>query len=121
MAQINGTAVITVDGQELQSEGGSINFTPGFTVGKGRMGPRGWAGSSSVPNKSTMSCDIIPIVGIDLKSMAQNKTLTARVSDVDTGDEWIIPEMVMVEDPGFTDGESSKWAISFEGAEAEKV
>ncbi len=121
MADINGTAIITVDGSELQSIPGTVKFNPGLTVGKARSGPRGFVGSSSIPSLSTLACDLLPLSGFDIGSLAKNKIVTARVTDVNTSDEWVVPEMVMTESPSFEDGEDAKWSVSFEGAKAEKV
>tara|TARA_B100000405_G_scaffold222231_1_gene157970 strand:+ start:93 stop:449 length:357 start_codon:yes stop_codon:yes gene_type:complete len=118
---MNSTAVITVDGQELVSVPGTVNFKPGLFTAKARTGPRGYAGAGVVPNNSTLQCDVHALTGYDPTGLSKGKEMTVRVSDVVNGDEWVVPVMVLVEDPEFGDGDEAKWSLSLEGATAEKV
>ena len=121
MAEINGTAVITVDGVELESIPGTVKFKPGLTTAKARSGPRGFAGASVMPNMSSLQCDVLPVVGFNPDDLANGKLLTARVTDLATGDEWVIPQMVLNDDSEFGDGEDAQWSLAFEGSKGEKV
>jgi hypothetical protein len=122
MSDIFGTAIITVDGYELQSIEGSATLRKGLSVGKVRKGPRGYAGTSVVPNTSELTCDVLPRSDFDVEErLANGKETTVRFEDENSGQGWIIPIMVMTEDPELTDGPDAKYSLTLAGSKAEKV
>lgn len=118
---MKGTAIITVDGVELQSVPGTVTFDPGLAYAKPRMGPRGYAGASLVPAMSSLECDVLPVDGFDPSTLAEGKEVSVQVNDLETGEGWVVPRMVMTDPIPFSDGEDSKWALKLGGDKAEKI
>lgn len=118
---VYGTAIITVDGRELQSVPGTVNFNPGLTTAMPRSGPRGYVGASVKPGMSTLSCDLIPLVDFDPSTLSNGLEVTYRVDDINGVGHWVVAKAVVTESPDFTDGEDAKWSIALTGQTAERV
>lgn len=116
-----GDAVVVVDGYELPTITGSATVTLGLPTAKTRKGPRGYLGSSVHVNLGTLSVDVAASAGFDPATLSAGKEVTARFTDAASSQEWVFPIMVLIEDPEMSDGEESKWSLSFEGSSAEKV
>lgn len=116
-----GDAVIAMDGYELPTVPGSATMTPGLATAKPRKGPRGYIGSSVHINLGTLKVEVAASAGFDPATLAAGKEVTARFTDSVSSKEWVFPIMVMNEDPEMSDGEESKWSLSFEGSSAEAV
>ena len=122
MPDVFGTAIITVDGYELPSVEGSATLALGLPTAKVRKGPRGYAGSSVMPNTSKLTCDVVPRNDFDIEArLAKGKEVTVRFADENSGQAWVVPIMVMTEDPELSVGEDAKWGLTLEGATAEKA
>lgn len=118
---VHGTAIITVDGVELQSVPGTVRFNPGLGTSKPRMGPRGFVGGSFVPSMSELDCDVVPVDGFDPATLCEGKEVSVQVADVEMGGGYVVPRMVVIEAPNFTDGEASKWTLKLAGEKAERL
>ncbi|OSQ41670.1 phage tail tube protein [Thalassospira sp. MCCC 1A01428] len=122
MSTIFGTAVITVDGYELPSIEGTGKFQLGLPTGKIHKGPRGYIGASVMPNTSKLTCDVAARNDFDIQArLSAGKEVTVRFADDYSEQAWVVPQMVMTEDPELTDGDSAKWTLTLEGASAEKA
>lgn len=116
-----GDAVVAMDGYELPTVPGSATVTLGLPTAKTRKGPRGYLGSSVHINLGTLKVEVAASAGFDPSTIAAGKEFTARFTDSVSSQEWVFPIMVLTEDPEMSDGEESKWSLSFEGSSAEKV
>ncbi|WP_417847000.1 phage tail tube protein [Thalassospira povalilytica] len=116
-----GDAVITGDGQEVPSIPGSATATLGLFTAKARKGPRGYVGRSIHSNLGTLKCEVSAADGFDPEGWSKGDEKTIRFTDTENSQEWVYPKMVLIEDPEISDGEESKWSLSFEGSSAEKV
>lgn len=116
-----GDAVVAMDGYELPTVPGSATVTLGLATAKPRKGARGYLGSSVHINLGTLKVEVAASAGFDPASLSAGKEVTARFTDSVSSQEWVFPVMVLTEDPEMSDGEESKWSLSFEGSSAEKV
>lgn len=57
--------------------------------------------------------------GIDNTPSLELIPAMVRVTDTESTKEWVFPIMVLMDDPEISDGEESKWSLSFEGSRAE--
>ena len=116
-----GDAVVAMDGYELPTIPGTATATLGLSTAKTRKGARGYLGSSVHINLGTLKVDVAASAGFDPATLSAGKEVTARFTDSASSQEWVFPLMVLTEAPEISDGEESKWSLSFEGSSAEKV
>jgi len=119
---IFGTAIIAVNGRELQSVEGSATLKLGLSTSKPRKGPRGYIGGSVIPSMSEVKCDVIPTDDFDPEDFANGKDVTIRFSCEQSGQAWVIATASLSDDVELSDGEDAKWSgLVFTGSKAEKI
>lgn len=114
-----GDAVLVFDSREIPSVPGSATATLGLYTAKARKGPRGYVGRSIHANLGTLKCEVQATKDFDPAELSEGKEMTVRFTDTESTKEWVFPIMVLMDDPEVSDGEESKWSLSFEGSRAE--